>query len=471
MPPAVTPPAETCTAPTTSGVLARIPTWSLVLALVIVVVAGGIVIANSVASLDTGKGGATQPGLGATVTTPGTSLRPDSRATTPTTTSSSVPSAPGPTKPASTGSGATGPGATAPTGGGASVGVEVGGTAAATQQSGTFPAPYTGSGPSNHLVTTAVMHQVAATTWSGFSAALVANDVSALARYTTPDAGKAVRGALLKGNDGNWPASYSAVAYSDPPQKRYPLSFLAEFSGENYQQRPLKRDVIFVQASKDAPWLIASLGSYISNGSALFENTQAITTPPIRWRTTTLTSAPTRLVKLFQQVDTTGEPTADSAGFITFRTLLPTLLTTSERTYRLDKGEKLTSTWTHSVKDVTPRFLVSNGPQGETVSGYECFMMQLTHVATAPSGYVFQQQWDGRPYTTALAPGTYASISETDLLDVCFLNPPTGLAAGVSVFTQLGGPVTVTGTEGQGAPISALPTAPTATTTTTVPKK
>ena len=170
----------------------------------------------------------------------------------------------------------------------------------------TVPAPFAGSGPAGDPVTPTVEQRVVASTWKGFSYDMVANDLAGLSEYATTDARLAVQGSLLCGCL-PWPMAYTHVSYSTPPQKTYPASFLAEFSGIDYQQKTFFRDVVFTQASKGEPWLVASTGTYEAPNGLLTPTAHVDTTPPPAPQ---LTTAPGHFAGFFQQLDSTGFTTS-----------------------------------------------------------------------------------------------------------------------------------------------------------------
>jgi hypothetical protein len=286
---------------------------------------------------------------------------------------------------------------------------------------------------------------------------MVANDLAGLSTYATANASNSVRGSLLCGCS-PWPTAYRSVTFDTPPQQTWPLSFLAEFSGINYAQKSYLREVIFSQAAKGAPWLVVSTGTTQATASQLFPGSSDMTTAPpsSHW----LTTAPQAFAKLFQQTDTTGSTAKAIPTYFIEGSFLRELIQGSEYSYSYYNRKHVTVTFSHAVLETTPRFAVGT----TSASTYECFMMQITTTQTAPSGYVLLQGNDSEPYTAALAAGSYSSIHETEVKDICLVELPTsGL---VSLYSQLGGPTTVTGTSGSGTPIADEPT-PTAGSTTT----
>jgi hypothetical protein len=413
--------------------LTRIPSSTAAVLLAVVLVVGGIVMAATASSLGSTDGSGTRPGTAAgTTTTPSTgagasstkTTAPSATATTPTTT----------------------------TGGSAGLGLSV-----TSPSNAPLPKPYTGSGPSGSLLNSTVEQHVVSTTWRGFSAEMVANDLAGLSTYATPNASNSVRGSLLCGCS-PWPMAYRSVTFDTPPQQTWPLSFLAEFSGITYSQKSYLRDVIFTQAAKGAPWLVVSTGTTEGASSQLFPESGDIATAPpsSHW----LTTAPPAFANLFQQTDTTGSTAKAIPTYFIEGSFLRELIQGSESSYSYNNRKHVTVTFSHAVLETTPRFAVGT----TSASTYECFMMQITTTQTAPSGYVLLQGSDSEPYTAALPAGSYSSVHRTEVKDICLVELPTdGL---VSLYSQLGGPTTITGTNGTGPPITDEPT-PTAGSTST----
>jgi len=413
-------------------VLTRIPSSTAAVLLAVVLVVGGIVMAATASSLGSTDGSGAQPGASAgTTTTPSTGAGASSTTTI-------APSSPGSTP-------------TNTSGGSAGLGLSV-----TSPGSAALPKPYTGSGPSGSLVNSTVEQHVVSTTWRGFSADMVANDLAGLSTYATSNASNSVRGSLLCGCS-PWPMAYRSVAFNTPPEQTWPLSFLAEFSGINYSQKSYLRDVIFSQAASGAPWLVASTGTTQGASSQLFPGPSDITAPPSsHW----LTTAPQAFANLFQQTDTTGSTAKAIPTYFIEGSFLRELIQGSESSHSYYLRKHVTVTFSHSVLETTPRFAVGT----TSASTYDCFMMQITTTQTAPSGYVLVQGNDSEPYTAALPAGSYSSVHETELKDICLVELPTdGL---VSLYSQLGGPTTITGTSSTGTPITDEPT-PTAGSTAT----
>lgn len=288
-----------------------------------------------------------------------------------------------------------------------------------------------------------------ATTWRGFSYDLVANDLDGLSQYATQDAGLAVRGSLLCGCS-PWPQAYSGASFSAPPQKTYPASFLAEFSGLNYRQKTFYRDVIFTQTSAGSPWLVASAGTYTAPHPLLAPTSKASTAPgsaPL------LGTAPAKFAQFFEQLDSTGTTTNPvPTGFAT-TSFLTALVNGSTRSYDTDKSEGVRRTVSHQVVKVTPRFAVPASPGTATGATYECFFMDFATTYAAPSGKVLQQTVNSVVWTTLLAPGSYSSIREVEEKDVCIVEPSSG--TGVDLSSTRGGPTEVSGDPGRGTPVTA----------------
>ncbi len=310
-------------------------------------------------------------------------------------------------------------------------------------------------------MTATVEQQVVASTWKGFSYDLVANNLNGLTEYATTDARLTVRGSLLCGCT-PWPTAYTHVSYSTPPQKTFPVSFLAEFSGIDYQQKTFFRDVIFTQASKGAPWLVASTGTYEAPKSLLSPTAHVVTSPPPAPQ---LTKAPSNFAGFFQQIDSTGSSTNSvPTGFAT-TPLLAALANGSRTSYGDYQADGVSTTTAHAVVQVSPHFAFPLSVDPGTTATYECFFMTITHTYTAPAGKVLVQTANRVTWTAALSPGSYSPLREDEEKNVCLIE--VSGATKVQVLTTLGGPTLVTGTPANGTPVTATTTQ--GATTTTVP--
>lgn len=271
------------------------------------------------------------------------------------------------------------------------------------------------------FITPAVEQAVVRTVWLPFSDALALDDLGTLRNLTTPSAFDTVTGALDCGCQ-PWPPAYTSVSFSAPPQTSYPLSFLAEFDGQDYDHSPMTKEVVFTQAAAGAPWLVAYVGAFFNGTPVFTPGADLVTAAPALQ--VPLSTPENAFVQYFQQIDSTGNDELPSGlGADTFLQQE----TSDSLTHRQDDLRAgWTDTFTHSLADSSNPFPVS--PPGSETQIEACFTMRYQDVVTAPASDPIVQLSGEGPFPASLAAGTYSSVTETGDVQICFVADLNGEA-------------------------------------------
>jgi hypothetical protein len=259
-----------------------------------------------------------------------------------------------------------------------------------------------------------VAQDVLATTWVGYAHAMVSDDRAALTAYTTPSA-LDVSIATLDCGCLSGPMTYSTTAISTPPQRTYPLSFMAGLSGLGYNQQSQTWWVVFRKAAAAAPWVIAFIAGYTEgNGLDGFESNSAPSPMSVHYP---LPDAPQAYANYFQHLDATGD-LGDGAptDFAKDNILNYEVSSTAELDARR-KAAGFHQTFTHAVDQVSAVF--AQVADGSLVGSMECFSMKLTDDVTSATGAPIVQPADQQVWGYLIPPGSFASISFTSEDDVC----------------------------------------------------
>jgi len=292
-------------------------------------------------------------------------------------------------------------------------------------------------------VTPTVENEVMATTWKTFAAAFAEDDTSSLAAVSTPEVQETVAGYFSCGCT-PWPAAVSSVSFAAAPQTTYPLSFLAEVEGNDYDGKTLTKEVVFNQTGAGQPWLVAFLGYYIGG------------TPLLGATPTNLLQAPSALpqnpaslaqeyASFFQEVDQTDRLPALPSGFVQ-GSVEQQLVTGSLQGDAYDLAHNLANRYTHRVAAISSVF---PAPEGDLV----CSTIEMTDVETPTAGTVITQPADQSTWGDLLAPGTYQSLTSRATDQPCFYELTDG---SVYLVTDMGGPFAL----GPGSSGAATPSPP-----------
>lgn len=297
-----------------------------------------------------------------------------------------------------------------------------------------------GSGPSDQLVNATVEQAVVDTTWAGFSTALVANDFQELATYATLDAARAMEGSLYCGCAPT-PSAYTNVSFSAPPQSTYPAYFLAQFAKKDYAQRSLTEQVMFVQSTAGAPWLVDYVTDSLGSGGLLPPSANLTATPPAE---PSLGSAPQSFATYFQALDNTGKTTSSLPTGYSSDTFIQQLITTSSHEYADDKATGEDVSYTHTISDVSPRFATAPSPTTPRWGAEMCFVMTEVRTYKHSDATPLVQTGALKSWTALLPAGSYSMIHETFAIEVCVLQySPSGRRL---LIGNLGGVYAASGT-------------------------
>ncbi len=299
------------------------------------------------------------------------------------------------------------------------------------------PAPTDASGSGPSLITAAIEQQVVATTWTGFSTAFADGDRTGIAQYTTAEADQAIDGSFDCGCP-PWPTAYTSVSFSAPPQSSYPISFLAEFVGVNYDNSPLTKEVVFSQGSPGAPWLIAHLGSFV-NGEPISDLSSNVSAAPPAVPTL-ITQVPETFATYFNTLDNTGKPPTPRPPGFSSNNYLSEVIGQSEQAYLTETAGGYKDVNAHAVGSVSPAFAVEENGQIEAVE--LCFYLDISTTVTRTNGSPVVQRADRSTFGNLLAPGSYSSLHETQTEDNCVSESITGTSY---LLTNLGGISLITG--------------------------
>ena len=312
-----------------------------------------------------------------------------------------------------------------------------GSTASSSPTASSYPAPSEASGSGPSLITAVIEQQVVATTWTGFSTAFADGDRTGIAQYTTAEADQSIEGSFDCGCP-PWPTAYTSVSFSAPPQSSYPISFLAEFVGVNYDNSPLTKEVVFTQASSGAPWLIAHLGSFV-NGEPISDLSSNVSAAPPAVPTL-ITQVPETFATYFNTLDNTGKPPTPRPPGFSSNNYLTEVIGQSEQAYLTETTGGYKDVNTHVVGPVSPVFAVEENGQ---IRGVEmCFYLDISTTVTRTNGAPVVQPADQSTFGNLLAPGSYSSLHETQNEDNCVSESITGTSY---LLSTLGGISSITG--------------------------
>jgi hypothetical protein len=114
-----------------------------------------------------------------------------------------------------------------------------------------------------------------ASAWPAFVTAMDTGNTAALATEASPGVQQAVKGAC---GCGLWPAAYTSVHFSVPPQTGWPVSFLAEVQQNDYQGQPEIEEAVLTQSDQGGPWIVTFVTAF-ENGVPLLGTSTNIPAP------------------------------------------------------------------------------------------------------------------------------------------------------------------------------------------------
>ncbi len=231
----------------------------------------------------------------------------------------------------------------------------------------------------------------------------------------------------------SWSPSYASVEVTAPPERAYPLSFLAELDQPADPAGASVQIVVFEQHSLHAPWLIMSVSGYGGRSHELVQPSDLSATPD--------SLAPgelpfAELAETFASLRQTGKAPAgdrwqDTPGGGS--AVQPSRLeATYEDSYRNDVRAGFIVSASFSAVGYSPTFSTGKADlQCVTILGRVIVRPRAGRVIADPPNSVL-----------GLAPGTYSSVTQLEALGVCMARPPS---AQVDVVGLVGGSFLVVG--------------------------
>jgi hypothetical protein len=274
--------------------------------------------------------------------------------------------------------------------------------------------------PPGHVLNAATAHTVFKSLWPKFALAYATGSTAGIDRYVDTDVQKAIMGWFYCGC-GPQPTAYQRANFTAPPERDYPLSFLAEVQGREYSTQPDVLEVVFTKQNQHSQWLIAYLVPY-QNGSPMLDATKMNTPAPEV--PVDVAQVGDQLAAFFQTVYDTGQPTKtwpqtgalleETTRIQTDRTFFTTNHLTEALAYRAGP---------HSLD-----FAI---PQGDLMCG-EIRSHSVTTSAT--DGGAVVQPPDQSLLGLQLPSGSYSSVTSDSLRDDCWAVTPDGVTEPISFF-------------------------------------
>jgi hypothetical protein len=283
------------------------------------------------------------------------------------------------------------------------------------------------SGPAVTLTLQEVSEAYQAT-WPGFAQGFAQQNFTTMRKYATPEMVQAVIGSYGCGC-GPWPAKSPTVRFSFPTEHQYPLSFLAEIPGTEYDGSPLGREVVFSEADSTAPWRVTYMVAF--SGTRSYLGPSALRAPPrMRFHITIVGG---QFASFFQTVVNTGVPSPDDnwpqTGSV--KDEVDRYLQIKASIEQLGDTQQITFAPTdHSIA-----FAASSGD-------IMCGVIHASALVTTPPGMPTVQPADRSLWGTLLAPGSYSTLTKSGTHDYCFLARRSGLTSPISF---LGGTYQIVG--------------------------
>jgi hypothetical protein len=303
------------------------------------------------------------------------------------------------------------------------------------------PSPSTQVGSAANLVTQAVTANVLATTWAGYTQAMVSDDRGALSTFTTPSA---LNDSIATLDCGclSGPMTYSTSAINAPPQSSYPISFMAGLSGTGYNQLSQTWWVVFTKTGSNSPWVIAFIAGYAEGGGlAGLTGFSDLSPTTVQFP---LQEAPQAYVDYFQNLDTTGDTGTGLPSNFAQDNILSTEVSDTSRIRQTRLAEGLHETFTHTIDQVSPVF--AQVVSGSLYGSMECFSVRSTDVITSANGAPIIQPADQDKWGLLVPPGSYASLTFTQEDDSCV---EESFTSGITLNAESGGTYTISTTPSQ----------------------
>jgi hypothetical protein len=275
------------------------------------------------------------------------------------------------------------------------------------------------SGPAVTLTLQEVSEAYQAT-WPGFAQGFAHENLATMRKYTTPEMVQAVIGAYGCGC-APWPARSPTVRFSFPTEHHYPLSFLAEIPGNDFDGSPLGREVVFSQADISAPWRVTYMVAF--SGTRSYLGPSALRSPPRMRFNVTIVGG--QFASFFQTVVNTGVPAPDNnwpqTGSV--KDEVDRYLQTKEAIEQIGDAQHMTfAPADHSIAFAAPA--------GDIM----CGVIRSSALVTTPPGVPTVQPADRSLWGTHLAPGSYTTLTKSGTHDYCFIARRSGLTSPISFF-------------------------------------
>jgi hypothetical protein len=210
---------------------------------------------------------------------------------------------------------------------------------------------------------------------------------------------------------GSWPAAYSALEVTAPPEPTYPLSFFAEIDQKHAPGGPQAEVAVFGKKSAGAPWLIMYLSGYAGGQRFLSSGTTIEQMPPLLVPGDQPFIDMAELLASERQfgVAPNNNPwdaaVEESAGVI-FAAANPL-----RQNYQNDENSGMRASADFSVASYSRTFSAgSSGAQCAEIIG----RVLVTSQSSAPL-----VQPPSKSAFGLLKPGTYSSVTETDVYQLC----------------------------------------------------
>jgi hypothetical protein len=284
--------------------------------------------------------------------------------------------------------------------------------------------------PPTGLLTAAKAQQAFTETWPGFATAANAGDSNVLAQLASPTAVE-VAEANRACNCGQFPTVYGSVDLTAPLQKSYPLSFAAEIDGARGRFGPFTVVAILEKQAPKSAWYVGWIAKYVGTTSTLpAGNTVGTSSPPVV--AATLATPIQLLAQLFQSVRSSGAyPAANiwSSGLGMPGTEPKDTITALITAHSQALARHASDTVSYAASYLSPIFASATG-------WLECGVIGGAILETPARGSVLVQRANHAAYGGDLAPGNYASVTETDVSDFCVsvsstdVVSPSGLTGG-----------------------------------------
>lgn len=158
--------------------------------------------------------------------------------------------------------------------------------------------------PQGNLLNAHTAHTVFKSLWPKFALAYATGNTAGIDRYVDADVQNAIMGWFYCGC-GPQPTAYQRVDLTAPPERGYPLSFLAEVQAKEYSTQSDVIEVVYTKRTPRSQWRIAYLVPY-ANGSPMLDATTMNTPAPKA--PVDVAQVGDQLAAFFQAVYETGEP-------------------------------------------------------------------------------------------------------------------------------------------------------------------